>query len=437
MISKIKFLLFSSIAIGIFGCAENSETMTQEQAPLQFDDSGSPSEGVDLILTDVNFTSGLTSNTGKTVLVEARLTNIGATPYATQDLSMALEYSTTQSFERIYKTVLFDLSTTDTSDGSTKLGARTNPANLPSGSYYARLVVNPDWQLYFDNLPGDGDYSSAFRYLGESDYTNNYGDTVQFDVTSSVSCVEDSHEPNNKFGEATELLFGGIINAALCEDDLDLYSMQVDAGQVVAVALAYDSPQQFSKTRYLLLDSNYQQMGDGGVAESGANIQLAADVSGEYYLALYGERSAYSLSLSSDASLFSDPIRPFYTSETQQGPISWNYGQITLNRLSFDKGLLNGQVATCDIKTTTYHNEKPTGYATPSHFSGARTFRFADDDQYFVDGVLSTGWGTTEGDISNSQWYKNLYPGWAEIIGNDSWRYWERDGFSYVECVLK
>lgn len=428
--------LLALLVAGLPACGGGTGDTGSQPAPLQFDASAAMQSGVDLSLQDVNFVNGAKSEAGKTVALEARVVNNGSNPFDMASVSLALEYSTTQSFERVYRSVVFDVRPTATSDNSVAFSARAATASLPAGSYYTRLAVNPDWRLYFDNLPVDSDYSRTSRYLAEYDYGNNTSQVVQFDVTSPVSCTEDGFEPNNDFVNAIKLQPDGVINGALCEDDIDLYSMQLNSGEQLAATLTYQSSNQLGKTRYVVIDPQYKRVGESAVAQSGKAIIISAKVSGQYYLALYGDRSGYSLSVTDNASLFSDPELPFFTSQSVQGPYSPVYGQITLKKLSFDKPRLTGEIATCGIQTASYQNEQPVWYATPQHFSGNHIFQFGDNGSYLVDGSLHSGWTIIDGDISNGHWYANLFPGWAEDIGDGGWRYWARDGLSYVECRL-
>jgi len=112
------------------------------------------------------------------------------------------------------------------------------------------------------------------------------------------------------------------------------------------------------------------------------------------------------------------------------------FGQITLNKLAFTDVKLSDQVINCGRMITQFNNDEPVSYVTPQRFADIHTFRLLTDGSYLIDDELHAEWSLQNGDIVNSDWYENDYPGYAEIVDNNSWRYWSTDGLGYTECAI-
>lgn len=374
-------------------------------------------------------------------------------------LSVILEVAVSGSFVDSYRLPLFDIrslvdsgiSESSNSDnlstdaGTLAFTARSTVADLPSGNYSARLVVNPNWQNVFDVMPPTVDQSLPFHFLEETDYNNNVSNDFSINVVSTLACVEDEFEQNDSFANATVIPIGGQITASLCNDTVDFFSVDLAAGASTSIYFDYaettDKMSQASK--YMLFDNEFRVM-RGSVAREANDIEIRANAAGTYYLAVYGQRSDYRLTREPTqgtalppnfANDFSNSL--FFTAESVAGPDSWLLGPITLQKLAFTESDLEGQVVDCGRITTQFRDDAPVAYVTPRHFADIYTFRFFSDGEYFVDSEAASGWSVQEGDIVNSHWYQHDYPGYAQKIDEHGWRYWSSDGLSYVECVIE
>ena len=384
----------------------------------------------------------------KSVNFQFSVTDTEGATLPLDDLSLALEVAATGTFADAYRMPLFDIRAADDGGvGSTAvLTARGAATDLPSGTYLARVVVNPNWQNAFDSVPADSDHSKPFRYVDERDYSNNASNTFQIQVENTTVCAEDSFEDNDDVFSASEIPTGGEINASLCLDDVDFYSVSLGQGQSTSLSFSYtdgDSNPNPS-TRYVLLDPDFTLLSSPQVARSTNNIEIAADQAGAYYLALFGQRSSYRMTREPELGAALEPgvasdfsNTRIFTAETIAGPNSWLLGDITLRKLLFSEELLYGQVVNCGRITTQFRGEFPVAYITPSHFADNFEFRFLADGTYLIDGEQEAGWSTVNGDISNADWYGNDFPGYAERVSDYEWRYWSNDGLSYVECTLE
>ncbi len=355
-------------------------------------------------------------------------------------LSVALEVAASGSFEDSYRMPLFDIREADVekNSGYLSLTARSAAADLPAGSYIARLVVNPNWQYSFDSVPQDTNDNRPFRYIEERDYSNNASNTFQINVSSTTECVEDAFEDNDSIGDAVAIPSGGQVSASLCLDDVDFYSVVLGAGESTSLTFDYTDSRSNPNpaTRYIVLDSSFNRTSQPGVARESNRIVITAQSAGQYYLALYGQRSSYRIThaggLAGDAT--NDSL---FHPESLAGPTSWMYGDIVLHRLALTEVMLNDQAVNCGRISTQFRDGQPVSYVTPQHFADIHEFRFLSGGDYLVDAERHKGWHIEDGDIVNRDWYTNGFPGYAEKVENNSWRYWSADGLAYVTCTLE
>lgn len=386
--------------------------------------------------------------TSKSVSFQFSVEEVGGSNLPLDQLSLALEVAATGRFTDAYRMPLFDIRSVDDSavGSSAELTARGAATDLPSGTYLARLVVNPNWQNAFDSVPADSDHSQPFRYVAERDYSNNASNTFQIQVQNTVVCAEDSFEDNDDVLSANAIPTGGQINASLCLDEVDFYSVSLRQGETTSLSFNYTDgdTNPNPSTRYVLLDPDFNRLSAPQVARSSNNIEIEADQAGSYYLALYGQRSSYRMTREPETGAALDPglasdfsNTRIFTAETIAGPNSWLLGDITLRKLLITEELLYGQVVSCGRITTQFRGEFPVAYVTPSHFADDFEFRFLADGSYLIDGEQEAGWSIVNGDISNADWYGNDHPGYAERVSDYEWRYWSTDGLSYVDCTLE
>ncbi|MEM7258103.1 MAG: hypothetical protein AAF404_12040, partial [Pseudomonadota bacterium] len=385
-------------------------------------------------------TSGSVSDTGTTSYMFSVVDASGA-PVPTDNLSVALEIAASGSFTDAYRSSLFDLR--EAEGQAATFTARSAPVDLPSGSYQARLVVNPSWRHNFDIAPADHSHATSYHFVAERDYRNNASEGFQLQVSSATQCVEDGFENNDNHQSAQPIPAGGQINASLCEDHMDLYSVRLAAGESATIAFHYDDPAANlnNSTRYTVLDASLTPTGVSRAAKDSHSIDIAATGAGTYYLALHGARSSYRLNRFSGAAGpdladdFVDSSLFAYGSELS-GPQSWLLGQITLQKLAITAEKMLNQTVNCGRITTQYDNDQPVAYVTPNHFADIHEFQFLDGGQYVVDGEVQSSWSIANDDIINAHWYGNEYPGYAERVSDDRWRYWTADGLAYVECAI-
>ncbi len=368
--------------------------------------------------------------------------NLGSSAVPADSLSVALELSASGNFGNSYRTALFDIRTDNAGSSNAAFTARSAPIDLPSGTYNARLIVNPNWQYAFDTVPADHSHGDAYRYVQETDFSNNATDAFQVQVQSSMACAEDGFEDNNTVQTAYPIPPGGQISSSLCLDNVDIYAMQLGAGESASLSFDYTDTQSNNNpaTRYVLLDSNWNTHSAPRVARETSSIVVDADDSGTYYLALFGQRSSYRITRSggNNSGLANDYIDSnVFTGGTLNGPQSWLLGDITLQKLQLTEEKVTDQVINCGRITTQYSGDAPVAYVTPSHFADIHEFRFQPGGDYLIDAEQESGWSIANGDISNPDWYANDYPGYAERLSNNQWRYWSQDGLAYVECTLE
>ena len=108
-----------------------------------------------------------------------------------------------------------------------------------------------------------------------------------------------------------------------------------------------------------------------------------------------------------------------------------------MNRLALSEALLVDQTVNCNRISTQFSDDQPVAYVTPLHFAGIHEFRFLADGSYLIDGEQAQGWRVSDGDVSNGDWYDNDFPGYAQQVSINEWRYWSEDGLAYVECTLE
>lgn len=356
-------------------------------------------------------------------------------------LSVALEVAATGTFSDSYRMPLYDLREEGAAaDGGISVSARSAPLELPDGTYIARLVVNPNWQYAFDVVPNGGNDAQPFRYLAERDFSNNAGNTFQITVSNNIECSEDEYEDNDGIGTAAVIPQGGQVSASLCLDDSDFYSFILADGETTSLTFDYTDSRSNPNpaTRYVVLDSSFNRVTQPAVARESNRIVIEAENAGQYYLALYGQRSSYRITRAGGPAMPDDYSNEnIFHSQTMLGPNSWAYGQIELNRLAFTDLMLNDQVVNCGRISTQYRDEWPVAYVTPQHFADIHEFRFLPGGGYIVDGERHNGWRVQDGDISNIDWYENDYPGYAEKVADNTWRYWSADGLGFTECTLE
>lgn len=356
-------------------------------------------------------------------------------------LSLALEVAGTGSFADSYRITAYDIRESGENQGSGGVGltARSTDVDLPSGRYDARLVVNPNWQNMFDSIPKGHNEAQPFRYISESDYKNNASNIFQIDVNSSTACAEDRYENNDSAESATAIPVGTQIEASLCLDDVDIYSLSLSQAEVASLIFAYSDEKSNPNpaTRYVVLDSNFNRITQPTTAREANRIVINARNAGQYYLVLFGKRSSYRITRA-----FTDLANDYaaddiFHTETISGPQSWLFGGITLQRLAFTEATLRDQVVNCGRVVTQFDNDQPVAYVTPDHFAEVHEFRFLSGGGYLVDGERHNGWHIQDGDISHADWYSNSYPGYAENVSDTAWRYWSKDGLGYVDCKIE
>ncbi len=437
MNTKFKLMSVSAL-LALTSCGGNEIPETVPRQPLALlgdavtGDAQSPTD-----ITITSFTSDLTSP--DKLAFEIQVTDIGpgtadsSDTIDTESLSFALEYSQTADFKNTYRTALFDQQVIQNADNSVTVSARSSRADLPSGNYSVRIVVNPDWHMYIENNFQGNDLSEPLYYISESNYLNNYSSVFNHTLETSIQCTEDVLEQNNSFVNATALTSGSTISASLCHDNADYYALALQAGQTVVLNFAYDGEFDVTTpTQYAIVSDDYYRQDTGVLEGPESQLQFDAAVTGTYYLAIYGRRSDYVISRDTSTALAADW---FFTSDTVAGPTSPAYGAITLNRLNFtSQGIVN-KTASCKKEITDPLDQNT--YITPPHFPDIHEVRFLDNNIYLIDGESRFQWSIATGDISNDDWYENPYPGWAENLFNGSWRYWDFDGRSYVECKLR
>lgn len=393
----------------------------------------------DLTISDVQVTGNFSADS--TVSYQFSVADNGGAGLAVDQLSVALEIAGSGSFTDAYRISLFDLRTSDSN--SNVFTARSAPVDLPGGAYTARLVVNPSWQYAFDIAPTDHMHSEPFRFVDEGDFSNNVSSTFEIDVANALVCVEDGFEDNDEIGSAQVIPVGGQINASLCLDNMDLYSIELADQEAATLVFNYtDSETNLNpSTRYVILDNALKPLSEPSVARELSNIVVEASSGGTYHVALFGQRSSYQLTRSATGGIvgFANDFvdTHIFSSDTIAGPQSWLLGEVTLQKLAFTEDKLVNQVVNCGRITTQYGSNSPVAYVTPSHFADIYEFRFLANGDYLIDAEKRSGWGISNDDISNPDWYGNDYPGYAERVSDNNWRYWSNDGLAYVDCTLE
>ncbi len=349
------------------------------------------------------------------------------------NLSFMMETSTTNDFQSVYKSALYDQRTVTQEVGVATITARTKAVPLRDASYFTRVVVNPDWHLYLENTLVDNDLSTPLHYIGESNYQNNTSTTFMTTVNQGISCIEDNHENNDTISQATALQSGQSLDASLCDDNADYYAFNVPAGDTTVVSFSYSNKGSDSwKTRYSVIDSDHQRIKTGLLDTAEQDIQITAENTGTHYLAVFGERSNYRLSRDTKTPLAADW---FFSDDNVAGPVSPVYGPVTLTRLNFTTTGLINHTAKCS--RFVIDPESLDQYITPSHFPDMHTFLFLENNEVRIDNDQQDLWNASTGDISSDSWYNNPYFGWAENTGDGTFRYWDFDGNSYIGCRMK
>ena len=454
-LSTLASVIAVTTLAGCGGSGDSSSTLTPDAALATFANdptaaqsagsvsmAGTPvaSAADDLAISDVAATG--TFGPSSTAGYQFTLTN-GGSDIPVDLLSLALEVTATGDFSDAFRTALFDIRAVNGTESSgSEFTARSAPVNLPGGSYSARLVVNPNWQYAFDTVPADHDHVTPYRYIAESDFSNNASAVFQVSIDGSISCSEDGFEPNDTLASAYELPVGGQIDSSLCLDNVDIYSVALGSGESASLSFDYTDTQNNTNpaTSYIIIDPSMHTHSGPGVARETSNIVIDADVAGTYYLALYGQRSSYQLSrTSATGSGIADDFvdNNVFSAGTLNGPQSWLLGNIELQKLDFTADKITDQVINCGRITTQYSNNAPVAYVTPDHFADIHEFRFLPGGDYLIDAEQQTGWTVSNGDIANPHWYTNEYPGYAQRLSNNEWRYWSTDGLAYVECQLE
>lgn len=391
----------------------------------------------DLTVSDATVTS-----TDSGLSFTFTVADTGGLPVALDELSIALEVASSGSFADSYRIPLFDIreSAINNANVGVQLTARSAGVDLPFGNYDARLVVNPNWQHVFDFIPKTQSDIVPFRYIAERDYRNNASNVISVESDGTVVCAEDVFENNDDVFNATQIPEGGRIEGSLCLDDVDFYSLTMSDFEVASLSFAYtdESTNQNPATRYLVLDSDYNRITEPTVAREANRIVINASDAGQYYVALFGKRSSYRITRAFSGGFLDDAFNDsLFHAETINGPQSWLYGNITLHRLAFSEVTLRDQVINCGRITTQYNAGQPVAYVTPDHFAEVHEFRFLSSGSYLVDGERRNGWHLQDGDISHADWYTHGYPGYAERVSRNQWRYWGEDGLGYVDCTLE
>ena len=266
----------------------------------------------DIAISNAVVTSG--SESSQSIAYRFDLTDIGGANLPLANLSVVLEVAASGSFEDSYRLALFDIRSEneDQTGSAATLSARSTATDLPSGNYAARLVVNPNWQNAFDTVPDGHDDRTPFQFIEERDNSNNASNVFQIAVNSAKVCAEDGFEDNDSFATATVIPEGDQINASLCLDDVDFYTVDLEAGSGTSLAFDYtdDEDGVNRATSYVVFDTNANRIANG-IAREANDIVINADVTGSYYLALYGQRSSHQIVRTDSTGLandFSDPI---------------------------------------------------------------------------------------------------------------------------------
>ena len=351
----------------------------------------------DIAISNAVVTSG--SESSQSIAYRFDLTDIGGANLPLANLSVVLEVAASGSFEDSYRLALFDIRSEneDQTGSAATLSARSTATDLPSGNYAARLVVNPNWQNAFDTVPDGHDDRTPFQFIEERDNSNNASNVFQIAVNSAKVCAEDGFEDNDSFATATVIPEGDQINASLCLDDVDFYTVDLEAGSGTSLAFDYtdDEDGVNRATSYVVFDTNANRIANG-IAREANDIVINADVTGSYYLALYGQRSSHQIVRTDSTGLANDFSDPIFGAETITGPQSWFFGEVTLNKLSFSEDALNDQVINCGRIATQFRDDQPVAYVTPSRFADIHEFRLLTDGACLLytspsprDGLLS------------------------------------------------
>jgi len=402
---------------------------------LLLDGSAVSSSDYDLSISNVSVDDG-----ENTIQYQFTVTDAGGAEIPLDSLSVALEVAATGSFADSYTIPLFDIREDDnSSDENNLLTARSAATQLPSGSYIARLVVNPNWQHAFDIVPAGSD-ARPFHYLQERDYSNNASGTFQLPVAGGYTCDEDGFEDNDSVSTAAVIPTGGQISASLCLDDVDYYSVILSESESASLTFDYTDAQSNPNptTRYVVLDPGFNRVTEPTVARESNRIVINGDSTGQYYLVLFGNRSSYRITRSGGTGFQDDDSNDnLFHADTVVGPNSWLFGDVVLNRLALSEVLLADQTVNCNRIATQFSEDQPVAYVTPLHFAEIHEFRFLADGSYLIDGEETQGWRIVDGDISNRDWYDNGFPGYAQKVSDNEWRYWSEDGLAYAECTLE
>ena len=421
--------------IGAPAIVSNDLAVNGEQS-LLLSGSADNASASDLFISDVSVDNG-----DKTISYQFTVADAGGAEVPLDNLSVALEIAATGSFADSYTIPLFDIREQDdnASSDSVLLSARSTSTQLPAGTYISRLVVNPNWQHAFDIVPAGND-ARPFHYVDERDYSNNASGTFQISVAGSYACNEDGFEDNDNVSTAAVIPIGGQISASLCLDDVDYYSVILSESEVTSLTFDYTDAENNPNpsTRYVVLDPGFNRVTEPTVARESNSIVISAETTGQYYLVLFGNRSSYRITRSGGVALQDDGVNEnLFHADTVIGPDSWLFGEVVLNRLALSEALLVDQTVNCNRISTQFSDDQPVAYVTPLHFAGIHEFRFLADGSYLVDGEQAQGWRVSDGDVSNGDWYDNDFPGYAQQVSNNEWRYWSEDGLGYAECTLE
>ena len=382
-----------------------------------------PEKNPDLVIASV----ATAATTSDHLAFDIAVSNLQDEDFPLDDLSFVVELSQQADFAISYRSALFDQHTVSTEPSL--IHARTKIPALPMGSYFARVEVNPDWSGYLENNFKNITLNQSFRYLAESEVNNNYSNSFTLNVDSQSQCVEDDYERSNRILKSTALEPGSSLAASLCLDNYDYYSVYLPQG--LQTTLTYRYTGDATATSYAVIAPDYSIVRRGVIENTEKDIQISADQSGVHYLALFGSRADYRISRDVQVMQAADW---FFSEDSVAGPVSPLFGQITLHRLQFTAAGLIDKTLSCGR----YVLDRVSGdrYVTPSHFPQIHTYHFHDEGIFERDGERRFNW-TADGDIYTSDWYENLYYGWAENIGDGSFRYWDFDGSSFVECHHK
>ena len=107
------------------------------------------------------------------------------------------------------------------------------------GTYYARLWVNPDRSANFTNPESAVVASHA---APESNYDDNFSPTAAFDRPQpenrpSSDCEPDALEENDSLDTAALIALDTIYTVNPCDDELDVFAVELTAGQVVELVM--------------------------------------------------------------------------------------------------------------------------------------------------------------------------------------------------------